>query len=290
MMHLNILFGGASNRERMMTRRQFLWGMAATGVAVSIPAFRGLALELNRRTLGLWNDGQTPIRIGHLTDLHSSPFVSLRHIRQAIELVVGGKPDLICLTGDFVNDLAPDPDGLADALQLLTAHAPTFACLGNHDGGRWLAERGGPPTPDATVEVLHAAGIRVLRDETEAVRIRDRRILLTGLQDVWSADIRRDRAGFGSESDPRIVLAHNPDTKDVLTNEPWNLMLSGHTHGGQIRLPFFGGRLTAPVMDDRYIEGLLPWQHRHLHISRGVGALGGLRINCPPEANLIDLT
>ncbi len=273
----------------MLTRRQFVQGVALAGAAATIPFVRGLSIELNRRKFGMWNDDGPPVVIGHLTDLHSSRVVSLDQIQHSIDLVLSGNPDVICLTGDFVNSIAPDPDGLASRLRHLSNHAPTFACMGNHDGGRWLAERKGPATPDAVIELLEAAGIRVLRDETESVVVKDRRILFTGVQDLWSGDIDTHRAGFRTESEPRIVLAHNPDTKDYLKNEQWDLMLSGHTHGGQIRVPFFGGRLTAPVKDDRYIEGLLPWRGRHIHISRGVGALGGLRINCPPEVNLLDL-
>lgn len=259
------------------------------GIAGSIPVLRGLSVELNQRELPLWNDHGPAIRLAHLTDLHSSRMISLDHIQSAIDLALAAQPDLACFTGDYVNAVAPDPDGLVRVLRRLADHVPCFACLGNHDGGRWSAARGGPATPDAVIELLHAAHIHVLHDATETIILRTRRLLLTGVQDLWSGNLDPVRAGFRPAPDPRIVLAHNPDTKDALRREPWQLMLSGHTHGGQIRLPFVGGRLTAPVKDDRYIEGLLPWHDRYLHISRGIGALGGIRLNCPPEVNLITL-
>lgn len=273
-----------------ITRRQFLRGASLVGAAGAIPVLRGLSVELNTRELPLWNDDGPALRLAHLTDLHSSTVISLDHIQSAIDLALSARPDLACFTGDYVNAVAPDPDGLVRVLRRLADHVPCFACLGNHDGGRWSANRGGPATPDAVIDLLRAAGIHVLHDTTEAVTLHDRRLLLTGVADLWSSDVDPARAGFAPDTDPRIVLAHNPDTKDALRHQPWQLMLSGHTHGGQIRLPFFGGRLTAPVKDDRYIEGLLPWHDRHLHISRGIGALAGLRLNCPPEVNLLTLT
>jgi len=273
----------------MISRRQFFIGVGAAGAAMAVPLVAGLSIVRSRHKVALWRDGGPMVRIGHLSDFHSSTYISLAHIRNSIDMVLEEKPDIVCLTGDFVNAHAPDPAGLVAELKRLSSSTPVYSCLGNHDGGRWLETRKGPATPDAVIEILHAAGIITLRDQTEQITIRDRKLLLTGVNDLWSETINPKRAGFTGESTTRIVLAHNPDTKDELKNEKWNLMLSGHTHGGQIRLPFFGGRLTAPVRDDRYIEGLLPWGERQIHITRGVGALYGLRINCPPEVSLLDL-
>lgn len=273
-----------------MNRRQFLGGLALAGAACALPA--GMidhTIRLSRKRPVLWGDGAPAVRIAHLSDLHSSRAISLEHIARAIELVIAERPAFICVTGDFITDHAPDPDGYVQCLKQLSAAAPTFACLGNHDGGRWSAQRGRAATPDAVVEILRAANIRVLRDQTELLKVGDRELLLTGVEDLWSFPIDLSRAGLTPESRKRIVLAHNPDTKDELARSPWELMLCGHTHGGQIRLPFVGGRLTAPVRDDRYIEGLLPWGNRWLHISRGVGSLHGIRINCPPEVTLLEI-
>lgn len=274
----------------MINRRSFIRGLGLAAVGTSIPILYGLTTQLSRRSLRLWGDGGPILRLAHLSDLHSSHTISLRHISASIDLILAQQPDLIAFTGDLVTRQAPDPDGLVRLLKRLSEAAPTLACLGNHDGGRWSGRHGGPRHPEAVVEMLETAGLRVLRDETERVEHQGRTLLVTGVQDLWSFPIDPARAGFQTESTPRIVLAHNPDTKDELAHVPWQLMLSGHTHGGQIRLPFVGGRWTAPVRDDRYIEGLLPWGERHLHISRGVGCLHGLRINCPPEVTLLELS
>jgi predicted MPP superfamily phosphohydrolase len=84
----------------------------------------------------------------------------------------------------------------------------------------------------------------------------------------------------------RILLNHNPDAKDLVRSYEWDLMLCGHTHGGQVCLPFIGAPF-APVRDKRYLHGLYAWNKRWLHISSGVGNLHGIRFNCRPEVSLL---
>jgi hypothetical protein len=84
------------------------------------------------------------------------------------------------------------------------------------------------------------------------------------------------------------LLAHNPDSKDILGAYPWDLMLCGHTHGGQVRLPIVGPAF-APVRDKRYVEGLKPWNDRLIFVTRGVGNYVGVRFNCRPEVSLLNL-
>ena len=108
--------------------------------------------------------------------------------------------------------------------------------------------------------------------------------------DLWPDEIESN-AAFSSVDPhtPVILLAHNPDSKDVLSERTWDLMLSGHTHGGQVRIPFDGPRF-APVTDKRYVAGLAPWGSRQIHVSRGVGNLVGIRFRCRPEVSVLLLT
>ena len=105
--------------------------------------------------------------------------------------------------------------------------------------------------------------------------------------DLWSGEIEAARAFSGVDPRaPTVLLAHNPDSKDELGAYPWDLMLSGHTHGGQVIVPFDGPRF-APVEDKRYVAGLKPWGTRQIHVTRGVGNIGGVRFRCRPEVSLV---
>ena len=83
-------------------------------------------------------------------------------------------------------------------------------------------------------------------------------------------------------------MSHNPDSKEMLRRWPWDLLLSGHTHGGQVIIPFQGPRY-APVTDKRYVAGLKPWESRQIHVTRGVGNFAGVRFRCRPEVSLLIL-
>ena len=85
------------------------------------------------------------------------------------------------------------------------------------------------------------------------------------------------------------MLSHNPDSKSEIEEARWDLLLSGHTHGGQLVVPITGERPFAPVRDKRYIAGMIPWQDRMVHVTTGVGTIMGMRFNCPPEVVVIDL-
>ena len=95
-------------------------------------------------------------------------------------------------------------------------------------------------------------------------------------------------AGIQHAGLPTVVLSHNPDTKDDLGAYPWHLMLSGHTHGGQVIVPLYGPPII-PVRDRRYLAGLKPWGQRQIHVSRGVGNIMGVRFGCRPEVAVLDL-
>jgi predicted MPP superfamily phosphohydrolase len=87
-----------------------------------------------------------------------------------------------------------------------------------------------------------------------------------------------------------VLLSHNPDVKEEVAPRHWQLMLSGHTHGGQLRVPWLGATPFAPVRDKRFVAGLHRWNDRWIHVTKGVGNVYGMRINCPPEISFLTLT
>jgi predicted MPP superfamily phosphohydrolase len=231
-----------------------------------------------------------PVRILHMSDFHASPAVSLEQIEEAVELGVSLKPDLVCLTGDFITSKYDRFDEFGQLVQRLSDVAPAFACLGNHDGGRWSADHG---YADASkVEsMLRKGGVRLLHNASTTVAIKGRGLRLVGAGDMWAEDLDAARAFQGvqkSAGETIVLLSHNPDSKTEVKDYPWDLMLSGHTHGGQLWIPFIGAPF-APIRDKRFVKGLVRWQGRWVHVTKGVGNLHGLRLNCPPEISLLTL-
>lgn len=231
-----------------------------------------------------------PVRLLHLSDLHLSAAVPLSLIRAAVRLGLRERPDLICLTGDFITGRPDLRDGAyAGVLSMLSAAAPAFAVLGNHDGGQWARLTGGESEETAVRRLLSASGVRLLHNESTVVQTAGAKLTLVGLGDLWACELEPRRAFRRADPrNPTVALAHNPDSKDELRGQDWDLMLSGHTHGGQIGLPLLD-RVLAPVNDARYVAGLRAWGRRQIYVTRGVGSLYGARLFCRPEVSLLTL-
>jgi hypothetical protein len=284
---------------RLLTRRNFLCGLGGTALAASAGAadvrwFEPQALQLHRLTVPLARpgSGEPTVRIVHLSDLHASSVVPFGFIAEAIDLALAQKPDVIAVTGDFVTSTMVEPARYADILRRLPAAAPTFACLGNHDGGPWTKRAGGLATTDEVSGLLRAAGITHLENSGCSMTIRGRELQLIGVGDLWCGMCDPNTAFTRTpprKGAARVLLNHNPDAKQLLRPFDWDIVLCGHTHGGQLRLPFIGTPF-APVKDKRYVEGLHRWEERWLYITHGVGNLHGVRFNCRPQVSVLDLT
>lgn len=226
------------------------------------------------------------LRLVHLSGLHASEDVPMSLIERAIQMAIDCDPDLICVTGDFVAHRSGfDALPYMDLLSRLPDCAPTFAVLGNHDGGLWSLSRNGFATSAKIAQLVSQSGMRLLANES----VRFGGLQLVGLGDLWAHEAEAEQGFEDADPDlPTILLAHNPDSKDVATGYNWRLMLSGHTHGGQVVAPILGFS-PAPVEDRRYVRGLKPWQDRWIHVSCGVGNIAGVRFNCRPEVTLLHL-
>jgi predicted MPP superfamily phosphohydrolase len=287
-----------TNRIPGFSRRKFLscagfGGLVGLACASDASLVEPYQLEIGRHQFTTRSPQPgNELKLLHLSDFHASWAVSLEFIEQAIDLGLSLKPDLICLTGDYITQRWDDYDAYARVLSKLSAAAPVFACLGNHDGGNWAGLHGGYPTSYIVSQFLRQCRVNLLSNGWTSLRLKDRELTLVGLRDEWSEP--GDLAASFPRPEPsrdeiRLVLAHNPDTKKKIQSHPWDLMLCGHTHGGQVVLPLLGGGMFAPVHDKHYLAGLLPWDNRWIHITRGVGNVHGLRFNCPPEVSLLTL-
>ena len=275
-----------------MTRRKFLYAFFAAPAPLVYPCYwEPRWLDVTERRVRLPGfSPQQPIRVLHLSDLHASIFVPPSLIEHAISLGLATKPDLICVTGDFITLREGfDASAYARLLRRLPAAAPTFAVLGNHDGGSWSCYHHGFSDHRVVERILEDAGIELLHNRATRLEAAGSRLTFVGVGDLWSHEMHPARAFAGVTTEELVLLlAHNPDTKDRVRAWPWHLMLSGHTHGGQVIVPFEGPRY-APVADKRYVAGLKPWGARQIHVTRGVGNVGGVRFRCRPEVSLLTI-
>ena len=198
------------------------------------------------------------------------------------------------VTGDLVNHnrqwAEPAAKLLADTF--VAAGIPTVVSFGNHEFG--YARRPGEPADDDLhlfIEAtLTARGCVVLRNRSHAVERDGSRLWLVGLDDLWFGHFDPDAAFAGVPPGvPRIVLSHNPDTSPFLDPFAPDLILSGHTHGGQVRLPVYGAPLLN-VADTRHDHGLFDLPNSRLYVSSGVGYIRRVRFNCRPEVPVFRLT
>jgi predicted MPP superfamily phosphohydrolase len=234
-------------------------------------------IEITRATLpvsGL-SDTLAGLRVGFLTDFHRSQTVSHELIARAVRLLVTEQPDLIVLGGDYVtwgdrNYVKPSAEALAE----LTAPAGVFAILGNHDDDHDM--------PAA----LTARGFTVLRDARTQIRVRNVPLDLVGIR-YWTRRVEDLSRLMRGASPNAILLAHTPTRLLEATSLAIPLVISGHTHGGQIVLPGLGALAARrfPV-----IAGTARRENTTIFVSRGVGTVYvPIRLNCPPEVAVLTL-
>jgi uncharacterized protein len=212
------------------------------------------------------------LRIAHLSDIHVRSGVRPRQLHRAVDLVNALAPDLVVLTGDYVCFSARPAYMLTDALRHL--RAPAFATLGNHDHWSGAAQ---------VSAALEKAGVDVLRNEHRVVTMGTSRLHLVGVDDSVTRNHDPERAFRGVPDDAtRVVLAHDPGFADSLAPYRPALVLSGHTHGGQI----YFRRLT-PYLSRRigmkYLAGFFEIDGAVLYVNRGLGASVPVRLGAPSE-------
>lgn len=250
-------------------------------------------LEVNYHRLELprWPAALDGLRVVHLTDLHCGRHLPLPYLEEVLARTLAEQPDLIALTGDYIHKGYRYVPVVARLLARLRAPLGVFAVLGNHDFSvrTSLGFRRHPGLHRAVADALTAAGIRVLRNQTVTLRHRDATFCVAGLDDLWSGNADPHAAlAHTCPHTPRLVLAHNPRTAELLAPHRCDLILAGHTHGGQIDWPGLG-RFTLPRRARRYAAGLFQLPHGNLYVNKGVGYGWRIRFNTRPEIAVFSL-
>ena len=276
------------------TRRQFF--LRAAAVSTLALAGDSLLLEPNqprivRRDFFLprWPRTLNGFTVALLSDFHYDPYFSVHPLHATIPLVNDLHPDLIVLTGDFVSvpefgdekKAATAAEPCASLLRQMAAPLGLWAVLGNHDDNT---------DPQHVTRALEAENIRVLANQSVAIERGGGRFWLAGVNDVigGTADLTATLRNV-PRGEACVLLAHEPDFADEVCRFPIDLQLSGHSHGGQVRLPFLPP-LYLPEMARKYVLGTYQVGPLPLYTNAGLGTVTvPVRLNCPPEITLLTL-
>jgi len=271
-----------------MNRRSFLKLALSTGAVIlvgSYPIFieRNL-VQLNRYKIPIPNlplsfHGFT---LAHLTDVHLGALVSPSFVEEIVNRANRLNTDIIVCTGDYVHqrNTIEEIDKVWPVLSKLTARYGVYSVLGNHDHWADTAR---------SLYWLERSGQNI-RHQCKPIYKGRERILLGGAGDFWEDELKINEAFSCSDQDDcKILLSHNPDSVDTDFQTPLSLVLSGHTHGGQVVLPFLGAP-RLPVENKAYSSGLIRTPKTPLFISRGIGwSTLPVRFNCYPEIAVLEL-
>ena len=252
-------------------------GYRARHVSPYRPVLERLALSLPNAHASL-----AGLRIGFMTDTHVGPFVSPHDVARAASLLTAERPEIVLFGGDFVADSPRYASAAARALGPLAA-APlgAFAVLGNHDVANGATK---------VASSLQAVGIRVLRNESVGIETGTGRLWIAGVDDaILGAHDPDATVAEVPPGDPILALWHEPDWATQTAALGAFCQLSGHSHGGQVRLPGVPP-FAAPAGGRRYPVGLSDASGMPVYTSRGVGVYRPpIRLNCPPEVTIITL-
>ncbi len=280
---------------RRTTLKRALWSAAGFfalgGLYVGRPRrewFRIEKMDMRLPHLGRDLDGTTLV---HLSDLHLSPIVMERYLRNCVRMVNELQPDFVALTGDFVTGPKHYVRRVAGILKDLHPRVATVACLGNHDYGLWHPGGLGHSRDLANYvyEQLSHADIFVMMNETRTFRQGSAAIQFVGLEDYWSDRFDPELAFEMARPDlPTVALLHNPDPAEAVARQGAQWILAGHKHGRELK----NHRLADwifPTRHKHYFAGRYRVDEASLYVNRGIGYARRVNINARPEIALFTL-
>jgi len=282
---------GGSAGQKIGRRRALKWllgGSAAVAAGCAVDGFiiEPGSLSITRREMQGRDlpPGLRGLKIGLLSDFHFSPGWDENLLEKVVMAVRREKLDVLAITGDY---MCNNPKVVAPMLEILKdvdAAQGVFAVMGNHDG--WAGDR-------ATVRrEFEKAGIGFLINQHSILQVRGQALAVAGTDFVWlgKPDLVRTFRGISAKT-PILALVHEPDYFDtVVAYRPVMLQLSGHTHGGQCRVPLIGFAPRRVKMGKKYLYGEYEIADSKLFVTRGVGSTGlRVRFACPPELAVLTM-
>ncbi len=251
-------------------------------------------ITLNKKIVRI--KGLPPLTIAVAADLHVGPYKGKAFVARAVARLNALGADLIVLPGDFLFDSTSDTRDL-EPLQQLHAPLGVFAVIGNHDSGQHILDGKHYETGDRTADVqrmLEQCGITVLRNQSVRLTHAGAAFALAGIDDLWMPSVDLPRALLSVPAClPLILLSHNPDVVLHPAAARAQLIVSGHTHGGQVRIPGYGAVATIPSdTGTHYDRGIFTLRSgATLAVTHGIGeTLCRARLFCPPEILLLQTT
>jgi len=216
------------------------------------------------------------LKLVHLTDIHHSKFVSFNDVFRMVELSNQQNPDVVVLTGDYVTWSRKFIPPVAEALKALKSRFGVYAVLGNHDVRVNASE---------VTRSLERSQINVLRNASAKIDLKGESLWIAGVDEYMygQSDIAKAIRNV-PRSQPKILLAHNPEIMQDASRHGIDFVLAGHTHGGQIKIPYMRSLNVVTQPGRQILEGFVRKGPTQMYISRGLGkVVVPVRILCPPE-------
>lgn len=280
--------------SKPVSRRAFLrylaagLALASSGPLVYASFIEPNNIEVVEQTVAIpgLGPGLEGLRVAQISDLHAGLWLGNEQLTRMANRVLAQKPELVLITGDFMTaggDYQQAASDLISSLRLLTDALPVMAVRGNHDHGRREA---------TLTDVLAKTGVVELNNAVQSIQRGGNLLYIAGIDSVSTGHQGLHLMGDSIPTDaPVILMAHEPDMADYSApTGKFALQLSGHSHGGQVVLPFLG-RMVLPWMGRKYPEGLYQVGSMQLYTNRGIGTIHiPLRLNCSPEITILTLT
>ena len=240
-------------------------------------------LEVNRKSVHVppsvsnGNSSRPPLRIVHFSDMHVIGCPGEQYYRFMVSKAASLQADAYVFTGDLIDSVELLPLAI-DILRPLTKLAPCFFVLGNHD---WRYDF------EYIRSELAASGWKCVTGSAEMITLKDRHVLVAGSEQPWMGELPPIVSDAGC--DVRILLSHSPDQWRFARRCGYDVILSGHTHGGQVVLPLIGPVFSPSIDGVSFVSGLFQLDKLQMHVSRGIGAKDPMRWRCCPELTCLEV-